>query len=194
LIFLLDKQSQTRYNTNIKQEPAMKKGKLLLNWMKEPVGVYLGDNNVFWLINQSQSRINNKQMLACFYQENGLQGADLSSVILTNAYLRGANLSGADLTYAYLRFANLQGANLRGADLTGANLTHANLRGVNLRSADLRGANLRSADLRGVNLEGVNLEFANLEGAYLQGANLEGAKYNQSTTWPVGLDKSRLSA
>jgi hypothetical protein len=27
----------------------MKKGELLLNWQKEPVGVYLGDNNVFYM-------------------------------------------------------------------------------------------------------------------------------------------------
>ena len=115
----------------------MKKGKLLLNWQKEPVGVYLGDNNLFCLKKQKIYSYSNKQMLALFYQESGLQGANLSY----------ANLYGVDLT----------GANLYGADLTGANL-----RGANLRGAVLRYANLYGAVLSGANLEGADLRYANL--------------------------------
>ena len=90
----------------------MKIGELLLNWQKEPVGVYLGDNNVFYIKNQKTHSYNNKQMLALFYQENGLQGVNLKG-----AYLRGADLSGAGLSGA-----DLSGANLRGAYLLGVNL------------------------------------------------------------------------
>ena len=147
----------------------MKKGKLLLNWQKEPVGVHLGNNNVFWLKDQKTYSYSNQQMLALFYQENGLQGANLSY----------ANLYGVDLT----------GANLYGADLTGANLYDASLTGANLTGANLRGAVLRYANLYGAVLSG-----ANLEGADLRYANLHAFHHDENTIWPVGFDKSRLSS
>ena len=147
----------------------MKKGKLLLNWQKEPVGVHLGDNKVFCLKKQKTYSYSNQQMLALFCQENGLQGANLS--------------------YAHLLCANLTGANLKGANLTGANLRGANLRGANLTGANLRGANLRGAVLYGAVLSG-----ANLEGADLRYANLHGFHHDENTIWPVGFDKSRLSS
>lgn len=87
----------------------MKKGKLLLNWMKEPVGVYLGDNRVFCIKKQETYSYSNKQMLALFYQEGGLEGVDLSGAILSGSDLRGAILRGADLRGADLRGANLEG-------------------------------------------------------------------------------------
>jgi len=157
----------------------MKKGKLLLNWLKEPVGLHLGGNKVFWLKTQQKRRFSDKQMLACFYQENGLQGAVLSYVDLEFANLKGANLEGADLRGAHLLCANLTGANLKGANLEGANLTGANLRGANLRGAVLYGA-----VLSGANLEGADLRYANLHGFH----------HDENTIWPVGFDKSRLSS
>jgi uncharacterized protein YjbI with pentapeptide repeats len=123
----------------MKQEPVMKKGELLLNWQKEPVVVYLGDNKAFCIKNQETYSYSNKQMLALFYQENGLQGADLEGVDL-----RFANLSGADLSGVDLRGADLSGVDLRGADLYCANLYGANLAGVNLAGVNLSGADLRN--------------------------------------------------
>ena len=103
----------------------MKKGKLLLNWQKEPVVVYLGDNKAFCIKNQETYSYSNKQMLALFYQENGLQGADLEGVDLRFANLSGADLSGVDLRGADLYCANLYGANLEKANLEGVNLEDA---------------------------------------------------------------------
>ena len=119
----------------------MKKGELLLNWMKEPVAVLLCNksNKVFWLQRDKQS-LTTKQMKALFFSEEGLQGADLRGVKLKDADLINANLRGANLTGADLRDANL-----RGADLEGAILRHANLIGADLRNADLKDAILRDA-------------------------------------------------
>ena len=142
----------------------MKKGKLLLNWQKEPVGVHLGDNKVFCLKKQKTYSYSNQQMLALFCQENGLQGANLSYAHLLCANLTGANLKGA----------NLEGTNLTGADLYRANLSCANLTGGYLDPANLRYANLRCADLRGADLRGVG--------------------HNSDTRWPEGFNKSRLSS
>ena len=111
----------------------MKIGELLLNWQKEPVGVYLGDNNVFYIKNQKTHSYNNKQMLAYFYQEGGLEGADLESAILSDANLKGVNFKGANLKDANLSYTDLTGANLEGADLRSANLRSANLTGANLK-------------------------------------------------------------
>jgi uncharacterized protein YjbI with pentapeptide repeats len=150
----------------------MKKGKLLLNWQKDPVGVYLGHNKVFYIKSQSQSYLNNKQMRALFYQESGLEGANL-----TETYLCGADLTGADLT----------GADLTGADLYRAKLSCANLYRTNLEHADLSCANLSDANLIGANLSHANLSYADL-----RGVDLRGVKYNKSTIWPVGFDISKL--
>jgi len=145
----------------------MKEGELLLNWQKKPVGIYLGDNKVFWFKDQVQDELSSKQMLALFYQEGGLEGANLEGVSLRYANLEGANLSGAELFCT----------NLDGADLRGANLTYAKLRGVNLRGAKLDGADLRGAYLRD---------------AYLRDAKLFRVKHNENTIWPVDFNKSRL--
>jgi len=118
----------------------MKKGKLLLNWQKEPVGVYLGGNRIFVLKTQQKTFFSDKQMLGFFYQERGLSGA---------------NLEGVDL----------RGVDLRGVDLTGANLVNTNLRGAVLDRAVLSRAVLSRAYLRFAILQGANLQGANLEGA-----------------------------
>lgn len=98
----------------------MKKGELLLNWQKEPVGVYLGlkganHNKVFYIKTQQKEYLTDKQVLAFFYQENGLQGANLRHANLRHANLRGADLIGAKLEGADLNRAVLTGANLYGA-------------------------------------------------------------------------------
>ena len=54
-----------------------------------------------------------------------LSGADLRSVVLSNADLSYADLSGANLRTAHLDGTNLRGTNLRNADLTGASLKGA---------------------------------------------------------------------
>lgn len=68
--------------------------------------------------------------------------ADLESVDLD-----GACLKGADLEFANMCGAGLDGANLEGAILDGVNLAVAKLRGANLKDAHLSRVNLSSADL-----------------------------------------------
>jgi uncharacterized protein YjbI with pentapeptide repeats len=101
-----------------------------------------------------------------------LSGANLSSIELIQADLRGANLSGANLSSAELTQADLRGANLSGANLSSAELTQANLSGANLSGANLSSAELTQADLRGANLRGANLSSAELTQAFLTDANL----------------------
>ena len=85
-----------------------------------------------------------------------LRGANLESVVLKRADLRGANL----------KWADLGGANLQEADLDGAILTQAYLQEANLLGANLRGANLEEADLEGANLRKVeNLEPKQIKSA-----------------------------
>ncbi len=55
------------------------------------------------------------------------QGIDLDRI-----HLEGARLSGLDLSGAYLRDTHLEGADLSEVNLSGADLTHAYLQGTNL--------------------------------------------------------------
>ena len=97
-----------------------------------------------------------------------MQGADLSSSILT-----GANLSDAVLTYA-----NLSDANLSSANLSGALLLSANLRKTNLTNADLSKAKFLGAYLIATTLDSANLSDADLSGASFNAATLTGAQFS----------------
>ncbi len=87
----------------------------------------------------------------------GLNGADLSGIVLNGASLRLINLSGTKLYGAQLNHANLESANLSGAFLskppsgagTAASLSGAFMRNVNLSQAQLTGANLTNASFYG---------------------------------------------
>lgn len=88
-----------------------------------------------------------------------LRGAILGRANLMRANLRGADLQFVDFTQADLQYADVGealicGANLSGADLIGADLSFSNLTRVDLRSADLgrtnlNGSNLNEADFTG---------------------------------------------
>jgi uncharacterized protein YjbI with pentapeptide repeats len=147
-----------------------------------------------------------------------LEGADLSSMILTKFQLSGANLGSTNLEEAVLCDADLSRANLEHATLENANLfeaylevTHlcranlckANLSGTMLIDADLTGAELVESELSeaflsGVNLEGANLSYANMSGARLFGANLnkanlENADLSYTSLIDVNLRGSNIS-
>ena len=78
----------------------------------------------------------------------GLAGANLRTVRLIDADLKGASLKGASLMYAKLIDADLKGADLRSANLHDADLSSANLMGANLMGANLGSAKLIDADLK----------------------------------------------
>ncbi|RZM77180.1 pentapeptide repeat-containing protein [Leptolyngbya iicbica] len=104
-----------------------------------------------------------------------LKGAELRKARLEGADLEWVNLENATLSYARLegtrfRYAHLQGAILQGAYLQGADLQEARLEGANLSQTILESALLCSA-----NLEGASLSQTILEGTFLCSANLEGA-------------------
>jgi hypothetical protein len=115
-----------------------------------------------------------------------VEGAGLAGANLEGADLRCANLSGADLSGAKLR-----GANLRGADLTGADLRDADLRDADLR-APLWRANLRGADLRGARMSSDRWYLAT-SSILLERADLASARYDASTSWPLGVDPERAT-
>ena len=104
------------------------------------------------------------------YDQEYIEGANLSYANLT-----GTDLSRADLEEVKLRRANLTKANLSGADLERADLWSANL-----VEADLSRANLIGADLRYANLTGADLTNATLN-SYSHGANLKGANLKDVT-------------
>lgn len=85
-----------------------------------------------------------------------LDGADLSSVDLTEASLKDVCLQNANLQGALLRAANLQGADLRYADMQYAQMEGATMEYAHLRGAILSGADLFNVALKGTELEGVS--------------------------------------
>jgi uncharacterized protein YjbI with pentapeptide repeats len=98
---------------------------------------------------------------------------NLSSIVLIQMYLAGADLSGAQMEVA----------TLSQADLTGAKLIGANLRMAELQGAYLTGAYLTGADLREARLQGADLTRADL-----RDADLTGAVYDAETKWPSGFE------
>ena len=107
------------------------------------------------------------------YDQEYIEGADLSRTNLTGADLSRADLEEVKLRNANLTKANLSGADLERANLWGANLVEADLSRANLIEADLRYANLAGADLTNTQLSqyigrdnafGANLSKANLKG------------------------------
>jgi uncharacterized protein YjbI with pentapeptide repeats len=101
-----------------------------------------------------------------------LDGANLSDVDLSEAYLTGAALIEADLSEA-----NLTGAYLNQAcQLNDANLSDADLSEANLDDAILVGANLSEANLSGV--KGITDEELEQQAFSLEGATMpNGQKY-----------------
>lgn len=140
-----------------------------------------------------------------------LNGADLSSLSLSDIHLESANLENADFSHTELAEADLENANLQHADLSDADLTHAdllnanlcdaelthihldgatlanaNLSGACLQNACLRGASLYDADLAGAQLDNADLRGCVLLYANLQGASFEGARFDETTVLPDG--------
>lgn len=117
-----------------------------------------------------------------------LADADLHGADLVRADLRDADLEGADLHKAKLRRANLHRAELRWADLRQADLSRADLEGADLKDADLHRANLRGAKLSNAVLDHADLRGANLSRAKgLTQAQINAANANTETRLPRGL-------
>ncbi len=96
------------------------------------------------------------------FEEEDLQGLDLSSLNLKGACFRNALLNGVSLKQSNLEGADLTEASLGESDLSGANLKH-----TILTDADLKGANLQEADLSNSVLDNALFEKANLQKASL---------------------------
>ncbi|MEU5877000.1 pentapeptide repeat-containing protein [Spirillospora sp. NPDC047279] len=110
------------------------------------------------------------------------RGADLSHLMLDEAFLFNADLSDVRLVGASLGRANLGGAILRRSDLTSADLTkaelvecdaqHATFTGATLFSVDFSDADLRSVDLRDAIVNSTSFFQTRLDGADLRNASL----------------------
>ncbi len=121
------------------------------------------------------------------------QGASLTDVNLTGAYLTGAFLDDVDLSGANLTGANVIGAILDGANLSGANLTGANLYDTQLESANLAGANLIYTNLTNAQLTGATLTNARLSAFNEEpGANLTGVSSGSILGTPATLPSGWL--
>jgi len=134
--------------------------------------------------------------------------ADLSTLDLSLAHLRGANLRSADLSETNLTRALLNGADLffailcrahlNGVDFSEAHLDHADLAGADLSSAHLSGADLTLAHFNDADLTGADLRYADLRGADFTGAKLNradltGAKFSYTYLNGADFSKARLA-
>lgn len=166
--------------------------------------------------------LNAVQLWGAFFGQTKLIGANLSSIIATNAAFEEANLSMANMsgsnfsrsnfsranlyrvnlqyTYLYgtvlkqvnLNEANLDESILYEADLSFASLDRATLVKTNLSRANLNFAVLAHADLHDANLSGAHLANANLQDAYLSHAYLTGANFTDASLHQAHLDNANL--
>ncbi len=116
-----------------------------------------------------------------------LNGAALSSCLLSNASFAGANLRGV-----YFGYSDLSKACLKNADLSEASLRQARLESADLSGANLQSANLARADLRGARLVAANLSTANLWETDLRGADLSQAVLTACATHSVKVDQTTI--
>lgn len=135
--------------------------------------------------------------------------AELDDTSFFYADLKNTDFSGASLEDSFLSFTDLTDANLAVAELNGAFLTDAVLVDTNFgyavadrarfTSADVTdaffdGASLRNADFDEVDLSTVlSFDRVDLTGAQLHAATfgeleLVAICYDETTTWPVGVD------
>ena len=125
-----------------------------------------------------------------------LNKQNVTSIDLSNCFLKGADLRSTNLEGASLWVANLEGAKLWVTNLKEADLEYANMQGANLKGANMQGALLYCANLKGAllveaNLEGAILNEVNLEGAILNEVNLEGADLRGVTDLTIEQPKFR---
>jgi len=80
-----------------------------------------------------------------------------NKINLSDAELQGANLSNIDLSRAYLYRANMQGANLSNTNLTGSDISFANFKGAYLYSTNLREVYASCTDFREAHLIDVDM-------------------------------------
>ncbi len=107
-----------------------------------------------------------------------LSGADLTKVVLKDAWLYKIDLEGAWINKGNFKKTDLTEANLSRTRLINADLTEANLSKAILRNADLTEANLSKATLRNA-----DLRFADLSKAEeLSKGKLEHACYVKGTS------------
>lgn len=117
-----------------------------------------------------------------------VHGANLQSVQLIGACLRGACLEYVNLTDALLDHADLREAHLKevaasGASLRFASLENAELGHVILECAQMEGARLSHCDLSHLTLLGTNLKAVQLTDAQFECARRKGARLD-GVDWP----------
>jgi uncharacterized protein YjbI with pentapeptide repeats len=89
------------------------------------------------------------------FSGQSLPNADLSSTLLVERKLTGANLQGVNFNLSTLELTDFSQANLKSA-----NLSRADLFGANFENADLTSANFNFADLSEVSFKGANMTGA----------------------------------
>jgi uncharacterized protein YjbI with pentapeptide repeats len=104
--------------------------------------------------------------------ESRVPEPDLSGVIFSSAYLRGADLSYADCSGVNFSHAYLDGANFIQANLEGAILSNAHCCNACFSEAILIDADFYRADLANANLSGADLRYARFNEAIIGGTCL----------------------
>lgn len=160
----------------------------------------------------SRYNLSGVQLWGAFLGQTKLIGANLSSVIATNAAFEEADMSTADMSgsnFSRSNFsrANLYHVNLRYTYLYGTtfkqvNLNEAKLDETMLSEADMSFASLDRATLVRANLTRVNFSFAwlthadlrdaNLNAAYLANSNLQGANLSHAFLTGVNFTDASL--
>lgn len=105
----------------------------------------------------------------------GLNGANLSGMIIPELDLDHANFSNANLAHTVFIEALLEEAIFINSDLRGSELLDADLNGANMSNARLDGANLSGAEFQDAILAGAILDRAILFNASFSSAILSGA-------------------
>lgn len=137
-------------------------------------------------------RMTATQVLTAYKRgERDFVDVDLSSVVLRNADLSGANFANANFTNADLKGCILANAVLREANFQGANLSDANLCGAYLVQANFEKANLRGAKLLDASISGANFAGADICGAdfSIVSGMVQGQLDNTKKNWFTKLPK-----
>jgi uncharacterized protein YjbI with pentapeptide repeats len=138
------------------------------------------------------------------FSEANMSGADLSSSILVQMNLAGANFSNANLQGVDMRFSLAAQTILENADLRNANLTHTSFGQARFHQAILDETTqiddkwrlvwfLVNYGAEGLDLRGVNLSAANLSGIDLSAADLSGADLTYANLINVNLSNVNLT-
>jgi len=125
--------------------------------------------------------------------------ADLTSVQVLNADLRGANFQSVDFNHSDISGSDLRDADLARSRLNGVTLERSSLESANLTGAEILGTSiwrvcLRRAVLAGVRTADVRIRDSILRGANLSGANMAGAHMHNCDLTQAVIDNTAFDA